>query len=73
MAEVVDLAGNSPYGPGFIDQRLARPNRANAGTPVGTLTPAYPGEIVSDTTNRQLWRGNGTSTNDWYPITKSAE
>ncbi len=72
MATTPDLSGNSPVGLG-TDPKLNKPTRSNAGTPVGSLTPAFSGEIVLDTTNRVLWRGTGTSANtEWMPITQEA-
>lgn len=65
MAETVDLSGNSPIG--SADNKLAHPNRSNAGSPAGSVTVAYPGELLLDTTNNILWRGYGTGT-DWQPV-----
>lgn len=74
MAEVVDLAGNSPAGSilGGKDNKLSHPNRTNAGSPVSALTPLYPGEVIEDTTNRLLWRASGTTSTDWMPIVQDA-
>ena len=63
MATVVDKSGNSP-----IDKKFSDYNRTNAGTPIGSLVPAYTNEIVLDTTNRQLWRAIGSTNNDWSPV-----
>lgn len=63
MAETVDLSGNSP-----TDNKLSHPTRSNAGSPVGVLTPAFPGELVLDTTNFRVWRGYGTGTDGWQPV-----
>ena len=65
MAEVVDLSGNWPAGVVGADRKLSKPTRSNAGTPVSSLTPAFPGEVVLDTTNRVLWRAIGTANTDW--------
>jgi hypothetical protein len=68
MATVRDLSGNTPPNTnGQVDKKYETPNRSNAGTPVAALTPQYSGEIVLDTTNRQLWYAFGTGTNDWMP------
>ena len=68
MATVPELSGStSLMTNGQLDTKMETPNRSNAGTPVGALTPLYSGEIVLDTTNFQLWIAFGTSTNDWMP------
>lgn len=69
MAETVDLSGNSPFG---LDNKLSHPNRSNAGSPEGSLTPLYPGELVLDTTNFRVWRGYGTGTDGWQPVYQEA-
>ena len=66
MATVPDLSGNSP-----IDFSLCKPNRNNAGTPIGSLTPLYSGEIVHDTTNRMLFRAIGITNAAWMPTNDS--
>ncbi len=72
MAEVADLSGNLPAGVFGADNKLSKPTRSNAGTPVGSLTPAFSGEVVLDTTNRLLWRGTGTSANtQWAPYAQA--
>lgn len=71
MATTPDLSGNSPIG-SATDPKLTKPTRSNAGSPVSSLTPAFAGEIVLDTTNRILWRGTGTSANtEWMPVTEA--
>lgn len=77
MAAVQDLSGNFSNSiikvtgstvPGMTDRKLARTNRANAGSPVGSLTPLYVGEIVNDTTNRLSWSAIGPTNNDWQTV-----
>lgn len=67
MAIVPDKSGNSP-----TDKKFSDYNRTNAGTPVGAVTPQYANELVLDTTNRQLWRAIGTTSNDWSLVTPKA-
>ena len=64
MAIVVDKA--APFG--RPDYPLCTPSRNNAGTPVASLTPAFPGEIVMDTTNRVLWRAVGPANTNWIVV-----
>jgi hypothetical protein len=69
MAIVPDLSGNFPVAlPTGIDTRTSSVNRRNAGTPSGTLTPLFAGEIVQDTTANQLFMGTGTTNVDWTPV-----
>lgn len=63
MAIVVNKAGH-----GVVDKQLCTPSRNNAGTPIATLTPAFLGEIVMDTTNRVLWRAVGATNNNWVVV-----
>lgn len=58
MATVKDLSGNIPVVQ--FDRKLTTVNRANAGDPVGSLTPQYTGEIVFDSTNELVYRGLNT-------------
>lgn len=70
MAIVADLSGNFPPSlPGGVDTRLSSVNRNNAGSPVGTLTGAYPGEIVLDTVNNITWMNTGPTNTQWTPVT----
>lgn len=78
MAIVADLAGVGTYnqdGRG-LDRKLASPNRQNAGSPLGSLTPLYPGELVLDTTNTQMWVGSMApgattwNTSSWTPVVR---
>lgn len=66
MAIVPNLA-NIDAASSQLDNRLSSPTRSNAGSPVGSLTPAFAGEIVHDTTNRILYVAVGVSNNDWAP------
>ena len=73
MAIVADLSGNFPVDNlTGSDTRLSSVNRRNAGSPSGTLTPRYAGEIVMDTTGSQLFMGTGTTNTDWTPVFVSA-
>ena len=71
MATVRDLSKND--GGDFtdrphLDRKLTAVNRANAGDPVGSLTPQYVGELVFDSTNERVFRGRttaGSTLNDW--------
>lgn len=40
-------------------------SRTNAGSPNGSLTPAYVGELVFDTTNKVLWRALDATNASW--------
>ncbi len=50
-----------------VDRRYTTPNRKNAGSPAGSLTPAYAGEIVQDTTGNSLWIALDMTTTGWAP------
>lgn len=63
MATVVDKG--RPTAP--TDKKLSSPNRRNAGSPVGSVTPLYAGEIIFDTTDNKLWRAEGITSGDWLP------
>lgn len=64
MAIVANLANiGTP-----VDQRLCTPNRQNAGTPIGALTPLFSGELVFDTTNARLFQAIGTANTDWLHV-----
>ena len=63
MATVIDKAGISP-----LDKKYSTPNRQNAGTPVGSLTPLYPNELVLDTTNGLYYKAIGKTNNDWQLV-----
>lgn len=65
MATVTDLSGNLARGAPTTDPNYSTPNRNNAGSPVGSVTPQYVGELVQDTTNRVVWRATGTANTAW--------
>jgi len=69
MATVVDKSGNSPAN--GVDQKLETPNRTNSGSPQGSLTPQYAGELVHDTTNNDIYRAYGQTTADWERIRRT--
>jgi hypothetical protein len=66
MATVRERSGFTP-----VDKKYAHPNRTNAGTPIGSLTPLYANELVLDTTNSRYFKGVGTTNNDWLPVDKN--
>lgn len=53
----------------FVDGSFCSSNRTNAGEPNGTLTPAYAGEIVTDTTNNCLWKAMSNTNTSWVALT----
>ena len=67
MATVPDKANTAGA---VVDRKLATPNRNNAGTPVGALTPAYGGEVVLDTTNGITYVSTGITNADWMPFVR---
>lgn len=74
MATAKDISGNSPQV--FDTDRLIdgiKPNRTNAGSPSGSLTPEYPGELVYDTTNSVFYKAIGTAATDWQQISVEIE
>lgn len=60
MATVVEKSKNTP-----VDKKLAEPNRTNAGTPIGALTPLYKGEMVLDTTSGTIYYALGLTNTSW--------
>lgn len=67
MATVVDKSENGTSVP---DGAMTKVNRTNAGTPVGSLTPRFAGELVYDSTNAVHYRGLNTSANtSWEKVT----
>lgn len=65
MATVADLSGNGVR----TDGAYTKANRTNAGSPAGSLTPQYAGELVYDTTNAVMFRGTNTAANtSWEKI-----
>lgn len=63
MAIVADKSEVNP-----TDKSFCTYNRTNAGTPNGSLTPQFVGEIVWDTTNKVRWKAVSTSSADWRPM-----
>lgn len=61
MATVPNKDGGSNYN----DRKLTTPTRKNAGSPQGSLTPAFAGEVVLDTTTGQLWYALDLTTTGW--------
>lgn len=51
------------------DATYCGPNRNNAGEPNGSLTPAFSGEIVLDTTGNCLWKAMTLSNTSWVALT----
>lgn len=64
MATVPDKSTNTP-----TDRPYSSPNRKNAGSPIGSLTPLYSGEIVQDTTNGVFYYASGKTSADWVLAT----
>lgn len=52
----------------LTDPSFCSPNRTNAGSPAGTITPQYAGEIIMDTTNNVRWKAHGVGSNSWTPM-----
>lgn len=46
--------------------------RTNAGEPNGSLTPAFVGEMVLDTTNNILWKSLSAANSSWVALTGPA-
>jgi hypothetical protein len=65
MAIVRDLSGNVPQ----VDQAFKTYTRTSAGEPNSSLTPAFAGEIVLDTTGNALWYAAGISNTSWVMLT----
>ena len=69
MATVINK-GNTAMG---VDRPYCSPNRVNAGTPIGAVTPLYGGEIVHDITNGGMYvamprPGIALANTDWTLI-----
>jgi hypothetical protein len=47
------------------DKSYCVTNRRGAGSPQGTLTPQYVGEIYQDTSAGGIWYASGLTNNDW--------
>ena len=64
MATVVNKG--EPFDP--IDPALTKHNRVTATAPNAALMPLFSGEIVLDTTSKQLWQAQRAGFNDsWVP------
>ena len=48
-----------------LDPALTKHNRVTAAAPNGALTPLFSGEIVLDTTSKQLWQAQSLANNSW--------
>ena len=70
MAIVADKSGNGPVtGNDYTSEKA---NRNNAGTPSGSLTPLFSGELVYDTTNGVMYRGTNTAANtSWEKVKRN--
>jgi hypothetical protein len=44
-------------------------SRTNAGEPNASVTPAFAGEIILDTTNNCLWKALGVGNTTWVALT----
>ncbi len=66
MAVVADLSGNFPISlPMGVDRQYADVNRVVAGSPFGTVTPAYANEIVQDSTTGSLYIAMSQLNTSW--------
>jgi hypothetical protein len=65
MPIVANLAGVDLV----VDPPYCTPNRAFAGEPNGSVTPAYAGEILLDFTNNCLWKAFGVVNTNWVALT----
>ena len=63
MAIVLNKGMSTP-----VDKKYATPNRTNAGSPVGSLTPLYPNELVFDITNTRYYKVILITNNDWQYV-----
>lgn len=71
MPIVADLARAGAPAPGIssgLDRDYCTPSRSNAGTPNATLTPAFVGEIIFDTTNKVRWKATTALNTGWRPM-----
>ena len=51
-----------------VDRNYCTHSRAMAGSPNASLTPAFVGEIVWDTTNKVRWKSVALANTDWTPL-----
>lgn len=64
MPIVANLAGiGTP-----VDKSYCTYNRSGAGTPNGSVTPQFAGEIYWDTTNKVRWKSVAMTNADWHPL-----
>lgn len=68
MAIVADRSGNTP-----TDHDLTGVNRKINGTPIGSTTPGYRGEIVMNYATGQCYRAVGATNNDWQLFNYDAD
>ena len=51
------------------DKSFKTYSATNAGSPNGSVTPAFAGQRLLDTTNQALWEAKGTANTSWVLIT----
>lgn len=54
--------------PAFTDKKYNDTNRKISGSPVGTTTPLYKGEIVQDTATGNLYFANDLTNTGWCTV-----
>jgi len=68
MAIVANLGrGDEPIDPSYTTY-----TRTNAGEPNGSVTPAFVGEMILDTTNNILWKSLSEANSSWVALTGPA-
>jgi hypothetical protein len=65
MAIVVNKGGTDLS----TDPSYTTYTRTNAGEPNGSITPAFVGEMILDTTNNILWKSLSASNTSWVALT----
>lgn len=55
-----------------IDPSYCSYTRTNAGEPNGSVTPAFVGEMILDTTNNILWKSLSSANSSWVALTGPA-
>lgn len=68
VANLADDGGPIPNYTNATDRKYCTHSRSNAGTPNGSLTPAFLGELVLDTTSMTRWKAVGAANTDWVPF-----
>lgn len=58
--------------PAAVDKPLTSANRTNAGSPNGSVTPQFKGEIINDTTSHMLWRATSLLNSGWVALTPAS-